>query len=73
MTGLAFVAAGVGVALVPELALGWSAFDTPIVRLRNPTPRRRIVAQVRNAVATYPPAARTLDLLAGLASRLGRA
>jgi DNA-binding transcriptional LysR family regulator len=72
VTGLAFVSAGVGVALVPELALGWSAFDTPIVRLRNPTPQRRIVAQVRNAVATYPPAVRTLELLSGLASRLGQ-
>jgi DNA-binding transcriptional LysR family regulator len=72
VTGLAFVAAGIGVALVPELALSWSAFDTPIVRLRNPTPHRRIVAQVRNAVATYPPAVRTLELLGGLASRLGQ-
>ena len=73
VTGLAFVAAGVGVALVPELALGWSAFDTPTVRLRNPTPQRRIVAQVRNAVATQPPARRTLDLLAALAGRLAGA
>ena len=72
VTGLAFVAAGVGVALVPELALGWSAFDTPTVRLQNPTPYRRIVAQVRNAVATQPAAVRTLELLAGLARRLVR-
>lgn len=71
VTGLAFVSAGVGIALVPELALGWSAFDTPTVRLRNPTPQRRIVALVRNAVATYPPAVRTLELLAKLATRLG--
>jgi DNA-binding transcriptional LysR family regulator len=71
VTGLAFVAAGVGVALVPELALAWSGFDTPTVRLRNPTPQRRIVAQVRNAVATHPPAVRTLELLGDLASRLG--
>jgi len=68
VTGLAFVAAGVGIALIPELAASWSAFDVDFVRTQNPTPYRRIVLLVRNTVASNPAAARLLELLIELAA-----
>lgn len=71
VTGLAFVAAGVGIALVPELAVGWSGFDVAYVRLCNPTPQRRIVALLRDSARTNPAAERTVQLLAGLGLQLG--
>jgi DNA-binding transcriptional LysR family regulator len=70
VTGLAFVAAGVGIALVPGLALGWSGFEVAYVRPTNPTPYRRIVALVRDSVRTNPAATRTIELLAELGGRL---
>lgn len=70
VTGLAFVAAGVGIALVPGLAVGWSGFEVAYVRPTNPTPYRRIVALVRDSVRTNPAAARSIELLSGLGARL---
>lgn len=70
VTGLAFVSAGVGIALVPQLALGWSGFDVAYVRPTNPTPYRRIVALVRDSVRANPAAARTIELLTQLGDRL---
>ena len=70
VTGLAFVAAGVGLARVPRLALGWSAFDVAYVRPRNPTPQRRIVALIRNSARINPAASRTVELLADFAGKL---
>lgn len=69
VTGLAFVAAGVGIALIPGLAAAWSAFDVDFVRTQNPTPHRRIVLLVRNAVSSNAAAARLVELLTGLAGR----
>ncbi len=71
VTGLAFVAAGVGLALVPQLAVGGSGFDVGYVRPTNPTPYRRIVALIRDGARTNPAAGRTIELLAELGSRLG--
>jgi DNA-binding transcriptional LysR family regulator len=71
VTGLAFVAAGVGIALVPGLSLGWSGFEVAYVRPTNPTPYRRIVALVRDSVRANPAAARTLERLAELGSHVG--
>ena len=71
VTGLAFVAAGVGIALVPGLVVRWSAFDVAYVRPENPTPRRRIVALLRESARGNPAAARTIALLSGLGRRLG--
>ena len=68
VTGLAFVAAGVGIALIPGLAAAWSAFDVDFVRTQNPTPHRRIVVLVRNAVSSNPAAARLVELLSELAA-----
>lgn len=71
VTGLAFVAASVGIALVPQLAVGWSGFDIGYVRPTNPTPHRRIVALVRDSARTNPAAGRTIELLTELGGRLG--
>lgn len=71
VTGLALVAAGVGVAIVPQLALDWSHFDVASVRVTNPVPRRRIVVLWRTGVRANPAAQRTLALLAGLGASLG--
>lgn len=71
VTGLAFVAAGVGIALVPGLVVGWSAFDVAYVRPQNPTPQRRIGALLRERVHTNPAAVRTIELLSGLGRGLG--
>lgn len=68
VTGLAFVSAGVGITLVPELAAAWSAFDVDFIRTQNPTPQRRIVVLVRNAVSSNPAASRLVDLLVDVAS-----
>jgi len=73
VTGLAFVAAGVGIAIVPQLAVRWSAFDIAYVRPVNPTPQRRIVVFVRDGARARPAAARTLELLAEFGSRLSPA
>lgn len=70
VTGLAFVAGGVGIALVPALALGWTDLDIACVRPTNPTPHRRIVALIRNRARTIPAARRSLELLTELGSGL---
>ncbi len=70
VTGLAFVAAGIGLALVPALVASWSGFDVRYVKLVNPTPQRRIVALMKDSVRTNPAARRTVDLLVDLGSEL---
>ena len=71
VTGLAFVAAGVGIALVPQLALGWSGFEVAYVHPTNPSPNRRIVALVRDSARTNPATERTIQLLQELGGHLG--
>jgi DNA-binding transcriptional LysR family regulator len=70
VTGLAFVAAGIGLALVPALVASWSGFDIRYVRLINPTPQRRIVALMKDSIRTNPAARRTVELLGFLGSEL---
>ena len=62
-TALAFVAAGVGVTILPELAVPDAMAGVDSRELVGPTPRRRIVAQVRDAAAVAPPVQRALALL----------
>jgi DNA-binding transcriptional LysR family regulator len=62
-TALAFVAAGVGVTLVPSLAAPESMAGVDSRELVNPSPRRRIVVHVRDAAADAPPVVRALELL----------
>jgi DNA-binding transcriptional LysR family regulator len=62
-TALAFVAGGIGVTILPDLAV---PEDMPGVESRalvNPTPRRRIVAFVRDGAAAAPAVARAVELL----------
>ena len=71
VSGLALVAAGVGIALVPGLVVEWSAFNVAYVRPRNPTPQRRIVALVRNRTRANPASQQAVALLSALGGRLG--
>jgi DNA-binding transcriptional LysR family regulator len=70
VTGLAFVAAGIGIAVVPALVASWSGFDVTYVPLLNPTPQRRIVALMKDTIRTNPAARRTVDLLVEYGSSL---
>ena len=63
-TALAFVAAGVGVTVLPELAVPGSMAGIDHRELDHPAPRRRIVAQIRDGAQSAPPVARAIDLLA---------
>ncbi len=71
VSGLALVAAGVGIALVPGLVVGWSAFNVAYVRPANPAPYRRIVALVRNRTRANPASRRAVAMLTGFGERLG--
>jgi DNA-binding transcriptional LysR family regulator len=62
-TALAFVAAGIGVTILPELAVPEGMAGVDSRELVGPTPRRRVVAHVRDATATAPPVQRALELL----------
>ncbi|HAM43751.1 MAG TPA: LysR family transcriptional regulator [Propionibacteriaceae bacterium] len=68
VSGLAFVAAGVGITLIPVLTTRWSGFNISYVRIQNPTPYRRIVALSRNAIAAQNATVRVLELLGELAA-----
>ncbi len=66
-TALSFVAAGIGPTVLPELGaihLPAGLCAVPVVR---PTPVRTILAVVRDAVATTPPALTALDELRSVA------
>lgn len=62
-TALAFVAGRIGVTVLPELAVPESMTGVDSRELVSPTPRRRIVAFVRDAAAVAPPVKRALELL----------
>jgi DNA-binding transcriptional LysR family regulator len=63
LTVQGLVAAGVGVALIPELALSQTlSYDTAITEL-HPAPVRHVVATTRGAGVSLPAAAAMLDLL----------
>jgi DNA-binding transcriptional LysR family regulator len=62
-TALAFVAAGVGVTVLPALAVPESMAGVDSRELVNPSPRRRIVVHVRDGAATSAPVVRALELL----------
>jgi DNA-binding transcriptional LysR family regulator len=62
-TALAFVAAGVGVTLLPALAVPESMSGIDSRELVSPSPRRRIVVHVRDGAADSPPVVRALELL----------
>ncbi len=64
-TALAFVAGRIGATILPELAVPESMSGVDSRELVSPTPRRRIVAYVRDAAATAPPVRRAIELLEG--------
>jgi DNA-binding transcriptional LysR family regulator len=64
-----FVAAGLGVALIPELGLGSPHPGVVVRRLRNPEPVRRIHVAVREALVGQPAADGFVRLLAAAAGR----
>ncbi|MFJ8886456.1 LysR family transcriptional regulator [Streptomyces sp. NPDC102402] len=59
-TAQAFVAAGLGVALIPELGIGTSHPGVAVRRVRNPEPVRSIHAAVRESSPAEQPALRGL-------------
>ncbi|MEZ5192692.1 MAG: LysR substrate-binding domain-containing protein [Nocardioides sp.] len=64
----AFVAAGIGACVLPDLTLTHPP-DRVVVRpLVDPTPRRTIVALVRESVEASPPVARALQILREVAA-----
>lgn len=62
-TALAFVAAGVGVCVLPRLATLSAPAGTVSLDLLEPAPRRRIVALLRDSSETNPAAQRAIALL----------
>jgi DNA-binding transcriptional LysR family regulator len=62
-TALAFVAGGIGVTMLPDLAVPHQMPGVESRVLVNPTPRRRIVAHVRDGAASAPPVGRAVELL----------
>jgi DNA-binding transcriptional LysR family regulator len=62
-TALAFVQAGVGATILPGLAFPDSMPGVESRGRGNPSPRRRIVAHVRDGAADAPPVVRALELL----------
>lgn len=65
---IAFVAAGIGLAMVPRLALGILPAGVRAVRVVDPEPTRRIVVMVREAVEARAVVSRAVELLAQVAS-----
>ena len=62
-TALAFVAGGIGVTILPDLAVPDARPGIESRALVNPTPRRRIVVHVRDGAAAAPPVGRAVELL----------
>src|SRR4051812_10546512 len=68
LTVQGLVAAGVGVALIPELALSRTvSYDIAVTELHPAAPVRHVVAATRGAGVALPAAAAMLDLLQGTA------
>ena len=62
-TAMAFVAAGVGVCVLPRLAALAAPAGTVVLDLSEPVPRRRIVALLRDSAEGSPAAQRAIELL----------
>ena len=65
---IAFVAAGVGITMVPQLAVGVLPPTVRQVRVVDPQPMRRIVALVREDVEAEPAVARAIEILRRIAA-----
>jgi DNA-binding transcriptional LysR family regulator len=70
LTVQGLVAAGVGVALIPQLALSQTvSYDIAVSELHPAAPVRHVVAATRGAGVSLPAAAAMLDLLQDTARR----
>lgn len=67
-TSIAFAAAGIGVAVIPRLAIGVLPPGVCARPISEPTPQRRIVVFVRDNVSGHPSVARALELLRDIAA-----
>ncbi|WAL68700.1 LysR substrate-binding domain-containing protein [Amycolatopsis cynarae] len=67
-TALAFVAAGIGITVLPQLGTTHLPAGTRVVPLVRPVPVRSILAVVRDAVAHTPPALAALEEMRAIAS-----
>jgi DNA-binding transcriptional LysR family regulator len=67
-TAIAFVAAGVGVSVMPGLAAAYLPSSVVRLDVTPPTPVRHLAALVREAAAPNPPAERALGLLTEIIS-----
>jgi len=63
LTALAFVDAGIGVTMLPVLAIADLPEHVRIIALLDPVPVRHIYARVRDAIAGHPAAQHVLDHL----------
>ncbi|ALO06198.1 Transcriptional regulator, LysR family [Streptomyces venezuelae] len=68
-TALGFVAAGLGVGLVPRLGTGGRRTDVVLRRVRNPRPVRTVQAAVREGAPAHPALTTLLEALAEAARR----
>ncbi|MEU6388121.1 LysR family transcriptional regulator [Streptomyces sp. NPDC046939] len=73
-TAMSFVATGIGLTVVPALAIGQLPDGLTTVALVSPTPVRRLSVAVKESVARHPAVRRTVELLEELVSgtRTGR-
>jgi DNA-binding transcriptional LysR family regulator len=62
-TAIRFVAEGIGITVVPRLAVDSLPASTVAVPITNPTPQRSISARVRDGAADHPAVGRMLELL----------
>ena len=62
-TAIRFVAAGIGLTVVPELALADLPDGVVAVPIVDPTPSRAIRVRVRRSAVDLPPVRRVLELL----------
>jgi DNA-binding transcriptional LysR family regulator len=65
---MTFVAAGLGVTLVPRLAQGTTPGGVAVVALRGKPPARRVFAATRRGSEARPTVAAVLDALAAAAT-----
>lgn len=66
-TAFAFVATGIGITVVPSLAVGELPEDLTTVAVVSPTPVRHLSVAVKKSIARHPAARRVVSLLEELA------
>ena len=62
-SAIAFVAAGVGITVLPRLGTAMLPPGVRVVPIVDPVPRRRIMLRARDAVREHPAVVRVVELL----------